>query len=421
MGGSDKDHNIENSLGYYTDLSEKLFQEWRFYRLLSALIGALAIIPAGIDYELRFSRPLRNLSNFDGCENCEQNEIGMAYRLAVLACSVISIILLIPYKAYYFSWMKNIPFTFKEYPPVHRVSVLEVMEMQRKRKIGDYLFEGNTWVALVLFLIFPYPGDDSTFHLSQQILYKRANVCYYTSEAAYAFMVLRLAYLALAGLSYGKYQTDMARNAAEKYGVHLTAAFSMKCYIGANPMPILLFFLLIPGVIIFGNLARIFERPVNSSVFNSTENSYWNIIITMTTVGYGDTYAISTLGRLMVVLSIFWGGIILSLTFVTVGQVLQLKQNEKRAYNAIIVGREAANAIGTCLVTTRHDNKSQKAWEVVRNKLRSFLNFKNADPSNETFIYHATGSTTGKMSLLETKADKISEKLKKFGFILDNN
>ncbi|OMJ92110.1 hypothetical protein SteCoe_5215 [Stentor coeruleus] len=418
MGHSDKEPAKENSLGYYTDLSEKLFSEWRFYRMLSALIGALAIIPAGIDYELRFSRPIRKLDSFDGCEICEQNEIGIYFRIAALVCSVIAIILLIPYKAYYYSWMRNIPFTFKEYPPVHKVSVLEVMEMQRKRKISDYLFDGHTWVAIVLFMIFPYPGDDSTFHVPQQIKYKHANVCYYTSEATYAFMILRLAYLGLACLSYGKYQTDMARNSAEKYGVHLTPAFSMKCYIGANPMPILLFFLLIPGVIIFGNLARIFERPINSSVFNSTENAYWNIIITMTTVGYGDTFAISILGRLMVILSIFWGGIILSLTFVTVGQVLQLKQNEKRA---IIVGREAANAIGSCLVTTRHDNKSQKAWEVVRNRLRSFLNFKNSDPSNETFIYHATGSTTGKMSLLEIKADKIADKLRKFGFILDNN
>ena len=82
-------------------------------------------------------------------------------------------------------------------------------------------------------------------------------------------------------------------------------------------MPILVFCFLIPGVVIFGLLMRIFERVRSDQDYHTTVNAFWNIIITMTTVGYGDTFATTVLGRTMVVFSIFWGGIILSLTFVT--------------------------------------------------------------------------------------------------------
>ena len=125
--------------------------------------------------------------------------------------------------------------TFKEMPPYHGVAVLEVMEMQRKRKLHEYFLEGGTFIPIILYLLFPYPGDYSTLTVSQQILYDPTEVCYYTSEIMYAIMYFRIGYLALALFSYGKFQTQLAFATAERYGVQITPAFSMKCYIGAYP------------------------------------------------------------------------------------------------------------------------------------------------------------------------------------------
>ncbi|OMJ75652.1 hypothetical protein SteCoe_25178 [Stentor coeruleus] len=414
MNTSDKS-KIKNPLKYYyTNVSENLYNQMRFYHLLSTLIGALAIIPATIDYELRFSRPLRKLSNLKDCEKCEQNDVDVFYRISILFLSFLAIILLIPYKKLYYDWLKSIPFTYREFPPVQNISVLEVLEMQRKRKFLEYFTEENIWLALVVFLIFPYPGDETSFHIPQQILYTKVKVCYYFAELAYAIMVLRLVLLASSLFNYGKYQTRVAKNAAEKYGIYITTSFSMKCYIGANPMPILIFGFLIPGVIIFGHLTRIFERPVNSSVFGSIENSYWNIIITMTTVGYGDTFAISILGRIMIILSIFWGGIILSLTFVTVGQVLKMNLNEIRAYNSIILGRAAADTIESCLNATKLYTRNNRNWEIVKGKLRAFLNLKNSSSGSDSYILYLAGSAVCKLNTIETRTDRIVEKLFKF-------
>ena len=45
----------------------------------------------------------------------------------------------------------------------------------------------------------------------------------------------------------------------------------------------------------------------------------WTVFITMTTVGYGDLYPITALGRIVGALSALIGGVILSIIFVTAG------------------------------------------------------------------------------------------------------
>jgi Ion channel len=413
--------NDAPSGGYFSELSIKLFKDWRHYRLISGICATSAIIPVLMDYEISYS-PDREI------DVCRTSQSYVVLRIITLLLSFVAIILHFLYRDIYYKWLKNIPFTYKELEPYHRVSVLEVMEMQRKRKFWSYLLEGETPVVLFLFLIFPYPGDYYTFTIPQQFTksvvldneypYEYKSVCYYFSELWYAVMYLRLAYLVLATFSYGKFQTNLAMSSAEKYGVKINPAFSIKCYVKAYPLIILVFYFLIPGIIVFGILVRLFERPLSLQDFNPLFNSCWYVIITMTTVGYGDMHAISILGRAMTVFSIFWGGIILSLTFVTVGGTLQLSPNEKKAYNAILVGRGAADAIGDSLVTSRHNYRDKSAWAAIRFKLRQFIQSKNSG-SEEAFITLSTKAFRNTIETLENKVDRIYDKLKRFGDSLE--
>lgn len=399
---------------YYTELSRDYFNNWRFFRLLSALSGAVAIVPAMIDYELSYSAS-RTIST------CMINYQSNIYRFLCLLLSLLAIALLVPYRLFYLKWLKNLPLTFKEFPPTHKISVLEVMEMQRKRKVSDHFFEGGTLITLIIFLIFPYPLESFTFSIRQQFLYESQEVCYYYSEIFLSLMIFRVAILALASLNYGKYQSEIARSSAEKYAVKITPSFSIKCYLRANAMPALFFFLLVPGVLVFGYLLRIFERPLtNYQDFDSLENCCWNIIITMTTVGYGDTFASSIIGRLVVVFSIFWGGIILSLTFVTVGGVLQLKNNEKKAYESINVCRNAADAINLAVALNQHQDKSKSTWGRVSEKLRMFSEKRNVDTCLENYVIRTGKFIDGKIEVMGFKADRLCDKLKKFKDSLDH-
>jgi len=57
---------------------------------------------------------------------------------------------------------------------------------------------------------------------------------------------------------------------------------------------------MIGGVLAFGFCLRIFERPLSiysGMDFSEYENAFWCVIVTMTTVGFGDLYPVTIPGR----------------------------------------------------------------------------------------------------------------------------
>lgn len=70
-------------------------------------------------------------------------------------------------------------------------------------------------------------------------------------------------------------------------------------------------------------------------VFDSYTTSIWNVIITMTTVGYGDTFSISTFGRMVSVMNAIWGTFIISLLVASIGRLFQISDGERKAIDDI--------------------------------------------------------------------------------------
>lgn len=58
-------------------------------------------------------------------------------------------------------------------------------------------------------------------------------------------------------------------------------------------------------------------------------NTFWNILITMTTIGYGDVVVKSTLSRLIIFFCALSGTVILPLLVVTITKLFELPKNEK--------------------------------------------------------------------------------------------
>ena len=83
---------------------------------------------------------------------------------------------------------------------------------------------------------------------------------------------------------------------------------------------------------------RMFERPlipVSGQNFDNLGNCMWCIIITMTTVGYGDYYPISNLGRFIGILACLWGVFIVSIFVVTLTNLLEFTKQEQRSYEIL--------------------------------------------------------------------------------------
>lgn len=60
------------------------------------------------------------------------------------------------------------------------------------------------------------------------------------------------------------------------HAVSASPAFSLKCYLNQYPVFMLMFFFLLPGVLIFGAVMRIFERPLKdeSLDFDNVQNAW---------------------------------------------------------------------------------------------------------------------------------------------------
>ena len=69
-----------------------------------------------------------------------------------------------------------------------------------------------------------------------------------------------------------------------------------------------------------------------TNISSKKENNFFNImyliIITMTTVGYGDFTATTYPGRCLIMFTALWGAFMISLVVLTVSNVLQLQKEQ---------------------------------------------------------------------------------------------
>lgn len=97
------------------------------------------------------------------------------------------------------------------------------------------------------------------------------------------------------------------------------------------------FILFFSSTLILAQILRIFELPweINSAI-NSVDlkdygSAIWLIIITSTTVGYGDIYPHTIGGQVIITLTAFWGTFLVSLLVLVVANIFDLSSDEQKA------------------------------------------------------------------------------------------
>ena len=113
-------------------------------------------------------------------------------------------------------------------------------------------------------------------------------------------------------------------------GVEANYMFAVKSLMKAQPYRVLVLALLI-SVAQMGYCLRMFERPLSDASgqdFNLISNTIWNVFVTMTTVGYGDFYPKTDIGRIVGIIIAFWGVFIVSLFVVSLSTMLEFDQGE---------------------------------------------------------------------------------------------
>lgn len=346
--------------------SKVLFDRWRFYRILAALVGSFSIVPGIIDYEFRY-KDSRRLE-------CVQNgEFTMMPRILMLIFSYTAILLLIPYRIAYLEWRTHKPRTYAELPAQKKIPLHEVIQNRKKPEIWEY-FGGDTIPSIILYQILPYPGLELSLTTSHYDGYTEQTVCYYLAEVLYVISFMRVLVLALAVFYFGKYSNQVSLRQCEKFGVTPGVGFSFKCYLNERPMFMVICFLLLPCVIIFGIAVHVFERPLHrpGQDYDYFFNCMWNVFITMSTVGYGEQTPLTIGGRISLALSAFAGGIVLSMTFVAIGGYLNLSSDQVAALDEIDLKFAAAQAIHESYRFASLEKKCYWDYVRLRQKINTF-------------------------------------------------
>jgi hypothetical protein len=178
---------------------------------------------------------------------------------------------------------------------------------------------------------------------------------FYTASATLTFLILiriyhffRLIYL------FSFYTTAKAQKVCKLMGCKANIGFGLRSYLKINPL-ISLTINVIFLMVFFGLAAELFEYynsymlnllsitlgPQATKVgvmheFSNIYNTFWLIIVTMCTIGYGDIYPTTYFGRAIAVLACIFGTFILSLLVVFFNSIISFDEVEKQAYNQII-------------------------------------------------------------------------------------
>lgn len=286
----------------------------KMLEFLIAIMSVVSILISQFEYELEYYPRHYNPS----CLNPdESNYRGMPVRITIsIICFLMAVMTI--YNSLLFYRQKK-----------------EEKKIISSPFIKSYYFK-RMILEVFIILIHPIPYVDLCF--TSRIMSETIN--YRMATFFYALMFLKLFTFLRIIAAYTKYSSNMSSRYCDLFGSEAGTVFALKAIQNDHPFIILIFNFCSVSVVL-GILLRMFEilYPIqnNQMNYNFYTNGIWNIIVAMTTIGYGDFYPRTHIGRFIVVVSIIIGTLLISLTIVALNRMTSFENNELQAY--IILSR----------------------------------------------------------------------------------
>ena len=187
---------------------------------------------------------------------------------------------------------------------------------------------------IIINLIFPYPGVDYIFMPYQYLNEYDVRVPYFLSNLLLIIMVIRLRTIDI--FEGERFFSDLySETICTLHGVKKSRMYLVKMMLVHNPKAFVLT-LLISSVSVLAFLLLIFEYPYlqyarhigdAAPCVKGIGTAIYLVIITLTTVGYGDLFPFTDGGNLICVITAIWGGFMASLLVLIISNVFELTDN----------------------------------------------------------------------------------------------
>lgn len=246
-------------------------------------------------------------------------------------------------------------------------------------KLLGFIFE------LIINLLHPFWGMHSCEFRYMNMKYQETGRYRY-NDILTVIMLLRAYHIVRVVAIFSYYRSMRAQRICQINGRHAGTAFSIKSQMMNNPMLLLVMSLVLPLLMAAFSI-RILENPtdsLNGFQFREFGNCLWCIVVTFTTVGYGDYVPETIGGRTVAFMISLWGIAYLSLMTNAVTNIFILEPGEQKSLMIMkkLKFKEGMRSLAAWLVTSgvryrymkRHDLGSNRE---KYNQLLKFRHYSN--------------------------------------------
>lgn len=225
------------------------------------------------------------------------------------------------------------------------VFILSILIIMEYYTFSHIIFEinrhpSNIWrkrfsniVILITYLLLVSISPNPYFigiKLNYYIVSFDTSIHYYLNDILSIFLIPRVILILKFILYYSKYSGPKIDRIANMKGVSISLIFPFKCLMISNPYSIyplifLMFLLFSTFGIIIGESPL--ENITNSSLSKGW-NALWCSIITILTVGYGDFYPRSLIGRIIIIISSLGGAFLLSMLISNLSNIFNFDEGQ---------------------------------------------------------------------------------------------
>ena len=173
------------------------------------------------------------------------------------------------------------------------------------------------------------------------------------------WMLIRVYHLVKVVSILSPYRSGRAQRVCRMNGTYPGSWFAVKCLMKELPYQVLAA-VLMAGMFMGAYMLRIFERPMAPHThmdYGQYGNAMWNVVVTMTTAGYGDYYPVTLLGRISGIIVCFWGVLSVSMIIVTISALLNLDSSEEKALlilNRLAFKQEIKSSAASLITSALH-------------------------------------------------------------------